>query len=68
MQRARDGHKHEMQMEVEELWALSHNIIESLASGQSQKDVVGELNVSHRVVSYTANSPIIRDMLANGGK
>jgi len=49
--------------EVSEMWDVHHEIVRRLLIGQKVVNIAKDLNISEATVSYTRNSPVVRDKL-----
>jgi len=49
--------------EVNEMWEVHHEIVRRLVLGQKPSSIAEDLNVSKSMVSYTRNSPVVRDQI-----
>ena len=49
--------------EVSQMWEIHHEIVRRLLLGQKVVNIARDLNISEATVSYTRNSPVVRDKL-----
>jgi len=49
--------------EVSQMWEIHHEIVRRLLIGQKVVNIAKDLGISEATVSYTRNSPIVRDKL-----
>ena len=49
--------------EVSQMWEIHHEIVRRLLLGQKVVNIAKDLSISEATVSYTRNSPVVRDKL-----
>jgi len=49
--------------EISTMWEIHHEIVRRLLIGQKVVNIAKDLNISEATVSYTRNSPVVRDKL-----